>query len=118
MFSENLKRLSSEAQKSQPLATTGVSVLLQKTGRHAVNSCLKPDENRAVAISILKCCQRSSAIKEAFEKISQMHGNLVKTGFVYFYSCGLSTATIEYSSPSVRPSFCVCLCLSVCLCTR
>ena len=31
-----------------------------------------------------------------------------------FYSCGLSTATIEYSCPSV----CVCLsvCLSVCVC--
>ena len=28
------------------------------------------------------------------------------------YSCGLSTATIEYSCPSV----CVCACLSVCLC--
>ena len=27
------------------------------------------------------------------------------------YSCGLLTATIEYSCPSV----CVCLCLSVCL---
>ena len=30
----------------------------------------------------------------------------------YVYSCGLSTATIEYSSLSV----CVCVCLSVCLC--
>ena len=29
---------------------------------------------------------------------------------IYNYSCGLSTATIEYSSLSV--------CLSVCLCTR
>ena len=29
-----------------------------------------------------------------------------------FYSCGLSTATIEYSSLSV----CLCVCLSVCLC--
>ena len=28
-----------------------------------------------------------------------------------FYSCGLSTATIEYSSLSV----CLCVCLSVCL---
>ena len=27
------------------------------------------------------------------------------------YSCGLSTATIEYSSPSV----CLCVCLSVCV---
>ena len=33
----------------------------------------------------------------------------------YFYSCGLSTATIEYSCPSVM-SVCVCVC--VCLCTR
>ena len=53
--------------------------------------------------------------------------------FVFFksnYSCGLSTATIEYSSLSVCLSVCVsvCLsvcryvwvfvCLSVCLCTR
>ena len=29
--------------------------------------------------------------------------------FNHFYSCGLSTATIEYSSPSV----CLCVCLSV-----
>ena len=29
--------------------------------------------------------------------------------FVNYYSCGLSTATIEYSSPSV----CLCICLSV-----
>ena len=28
------------------------------------------------------------------------------------YSCGLSTATIEYSCPSV----CLCVCLSVCVC--
>ena len=28
------------------------------------------------------------------------------------YSCGLSTATIEYSYPSV----CVCVCVSVCVC--
>ena len=35
---------------------------------------------------------------------------------VYIYSCGLSTATIEYSCPSsVCPSVCVCVC--VCLCT-
>ena len=53
MFSENLNRLTSEAPKSQPLATTGVSVLLQKTGRHAVNACLKPHENMALAISII-----------------------------------------------------------------
>ena len=31
--------------------------------------------------------------------------------FVNYYSCGLSTATIEYSSPSV----CLCVCLSVCV---
>ena len=29
------------------------------------------------------------------------------------YSCGLSTATIEYSCPSV--CLCVCVCVSVCL---
>ena len=32
----------------------------------------------------------------------------------YYYSCGLSTATIEYSCPSV----CVGVCLSVCLSVR
>ena len=31
--------------------------------------------------------------------------------FVNYYSCGLSTAIIEYSSPSV----CLCVCLSVCV---
>ena len=31
------------------------------------------------------------------------------------YSCGLSTATMEYSSPSVPPYFCVCVCVCVCL---
>ena len=31
---------------------------------------------------------------------------MVKTG-VYYYSCGLSTATIEYSCPSVCLSVCV-----------
>ena len=39
----------------------------------------------------------------------------------YFYSCGLSTATIEYSSACVCVSVCVCVwcvsvCVSVCLC--
>ena len=34
----------------------------------------------------------------------------LKVSFIY-YSCGLSTATIEYSSLSV----CLCVCLSVCL---
>ena len=38
------------------------------------------------------------------------------------YSCGLSTATIEYSCPSVCVSVCLSVrlsvCLSVCLCTR
>ena len=28
-----------------------------------------------------------------------------------FYSCGLSTATIEYSCPSVSVSVCVCVCV-------
>ena len=32
-----------------------------------------------------------------------------------FYSCGLSTATIEYSCPSVCLSVCVCVCLCVCV---
>ena len=32
--------------------------------------------------------------------------------FLVNYSCGLSTATIEYSCPSV----CLCVCLSVCVC--
>ena len=32
-----------------------------------------------------------------------------------FYSCGLSTATIEYSSLSVCLCVCVSVCLSVCL---
>ena len=31
------------------------------------------------------------------------------------YSCGLSTATIEYSCPSVCLSVCVCVCVGVCL---
>ena len=30
------------------------------------------------------------------------------------YSCGLSTATIEYSCPSA----CLCVCLSVCVCVH
>ena len=38
------------------------------------------------------------------------------------YSCGLSTATIEYSSLSVclsvLVSVCLSVCVSVCLCTR
>ena len=39
--------------------------------------------------------------------------NLVTT---LYYNCGLSTATIEYSSLSVCLSVCVCVCLSVCVC--
>ena len=31
------------------------------------------------------------------------------------YSCGLSTATIEYSSLSVCLSVCLCVCVSVCV---
>ena len=33
-----------------------------------------------------------------------------------YYSCGLSTATIEYSCPSVCVGVCLCICLSVCVC--
>ena len=29
----------------------------------------------------------------------------------FYYSCGLSTATIEYSCPSVCVSVCVCVCV-------
>ena len=36
-------------------------------------------------------------------------------GDQYYYSCGLSTATIEYSCPSVCLCVCVCVCLSVCV---
>ena len=32
-----------------------------------------------------------------------------------FYSCGLSSATIEYSCPSVCLSVCLCVCLGVCV---
>ena len=32
---------------------------------------------------------------------------------MYHYSCGLLTATIEYSSPSVCLSWCLSVCLSV-----
>ena len=35
-----------------------------------------------------------------------------------FYSCGLSTATIEYSCPSVCLSVCVCFCVCVCVCVH
>ena len=35
----------------------------------------------------------------------------------YYHSCGLSTATIEYSCPSVCVSVCLSVCLCVCLCT-
>ena len=39
--------------------------------------------------------------------------------YLHFYSCGLSTATIEYSSLSVCLfwclSVCLCVCLSVCV---
>ena len=33
-----------------------------------------------------------------------------------FYSCGLSTATIEYSLACVCVSVCVCMSVSVCVC--
>ena len=32
-----------------------------------------------------------------------------------YYSCGLSTATIEYSCPSVCVSLCLCCCVFVCV---
>ena len=35
-----------------------------------------------------------------------------------YYSCGLSTATIEYSCPSMCLSVCLCVSVWVCLCTR
>ena len=35
--------------------------------------------------------------------------------FYIYYSCGLSTATIEYSSLSVCLSVCLCVCVSVCV---
>ena len=35
--------------------------------------------------------------------------------FLTCYSCGLSTATIEYSCLSVCLCVCVCVCLSVCV---
>ena len=39
-------------------------------------------------------------------------------GDQYYYSCGLSTATIEYSCLSVCLCVCVSVCVCVCLCTR
>ena len=38
---------------------------------------------------------------------------LWECAFPYFYSCGLSIATIEYSCPSVCVSVCVCVCVCV-----
>ena len=38
--------------------------------------------------------------------------------FKCYYSCGLSTVTIEYSCPSVCLCVCVCLCLCVCACVH
>ena len=42
--------------------------------------------------------------------------NWNKYCFFYHYSCGLSTATIEYSCPSVCLSVCLGVCLGVFLC--
>ena len=36
--------------------------------------------------------------------------------FLVYYSCGLSTATIEYSWPSVCVRVCVSVCVCVCVC--
>ena len=38
-----------------------------------------------------------------------------KSKFSIYYRRGLSTATIEYSCPSVCLSWCLCVCLSVCV---
>ena len=61
-------------------------------------------------------------------KIKVMHGirqdrldaYLDEFSYQHYYSCGLSTATIEYSCPSVCLCVCVWLsvCVCVCLCTR
>ena len=40
----------------------------------------------------------------------------VSNGLTHYYSCGLSTATIEYSCLSVCLSVCVSVFLSVCVC--
>ena len=61
-------------------------------------------------LSMLRNVQRIHKNTNAFENSFAM--------IIVAYSCGLSTATIEYSCPSVCPSVCVCVRLSVCLCTR
>ena len=52
-----------------------------------------------------------------FGKDSIKNKGFMKPEYWHFYSCGLSTATIEYSCPSVCLSVCVCF-LSVCVCVR
>ena len=46
--------------------------------------------------------------------------NVTVRMYVHYYSCDLSTATIEYSCPSVCLSVslcvCVCVCVRVCVC--
>ena len=37
---------------------------------------------------------------------------------MFYYSCGLSTATIEYSSLSVCLSVCLCVCVCVSVCVH
>ena len=51
-------------------------------------------------------CIKNIGVQHSFEKMKPQ---------LCFYSCGLSTATIEYSSLSVCLSVLVSVCLSVCV---
>ena len=64
--------------------------------------------------SVARCDKQKWGILKGYTLVSR-----VLPGFkyprhqfiTYYYSCDLSTATIEYSCPSV----CLCVCVSVCL---
>ena len=58
-------------------------------------------------------CIKNIGVWHSFEKMKPQLCFLKKN--FSSYSCGLSTATIQYSSPSVCVSVCLSVCLSVCV---
>ena len=64
-------------------------------------------------LSLLCCKQTYDLYLSIFVYKQQYY--LLPAILTIFYSCGLSTATIEYSCPSVCVSVCLSVCVSVCV---
>ena len=77
------------------------------------------DEKPVPTVAMIVCTLTPCQIIDGFllGNIMMMQPNVVLLPF-YLHSCGLSTATIEYSCPSACLSVCVSFRLCVCVCVH